>query len=110
MEISLDLNLENNCVRYKFDDSPVLSVSIFETENCVIILVATVCSIHRLTFPHPNKINGKNDTLPLSIFNDVSANSSRNPSSFYVIGQAASSSKTSYYFYTLNLFNLIFYF
>lgn len=58
VEHSLDVNLVNCKVRYKFTDTPILDgISIHETVNSVIILVATVSSIHKLTFPHPDKIH-----------------------------------------------------
>lgn len=94
LEISLDLNLHNNNVRYKFADSPVLTVSIFENHKFVVILVATVSSIHRLSFSHPDRLQKVNsiDLQSLSIFHDASVNSTRDPSTFYVIGQTTSSS------------------
>lgn len=95
MEVSLDLNLQSNCVRYKFADSPVLTVSIFENHKFVMILVATVSSIHRITFSHPDrlqKLNSIDSQSSLSIFHDASVNTTRDPSTFYVIGQATSSS------------------
>lgn len=95
-EISLDLNLIDNNVRYKFADSPVLTVSIFENQNFIVILVATVNSIHRLSFSHPDRLQrnyGNVSMQSMSVFHDASANSTRDPSTFYVIGHAASSSK-----------------
>lgn len=92
-EISLDLNLYENNVRYKFTDSPVLDVSIFESLGVVVILVATVGSIHRLDFNHPDTIHTRNetDTTTFSIFHDASQGS--HPSSLHVIGQTTSTSK-----------------
>lgn len=53
-EHSLDINLTNNQVKYRFTDTPVLdSISIHETDDMVLILVATVSSVHKLSFPHP---------------------------------------------------------
>lgn len=55
VELSLDINLSGNKIRYKFVDTPILEgVSAHETLSNVIILVPTVCSVHRLIFPHPN--------------------------------------------------------
>lgn len=91
-EISLDLNLYENNVRYKFTDSPVLDVSVFESLGVVVILVATVGSIHRLDFNHPDTLHTRNesDTTTYSIFHDASHGS--HPSSLHVIGQSASTS------------------
>lgn len=58
VEQSLDVNLSNNRVKYRFVDTPILDgISIHETASNVIILVPTVCSVHRLVFPHPSKIH-----------------------------------------------------
>lgn len=55
VEHSLDINLTSNKVRYRFVDAPILDgISIHETYENVIILVPTVCSVHKLTFPHPD--------------------------------------------------------
>lgn len=94
-EISLDLNLNDNHIRYKFADSPVLTVAIYENKDNIIILVATVSSIHRLSYMHPDKIQKQNisEIQSNSIFHDATANAARDPSTFYVIGHTASSSK-----------------
>lgn len=55
IEQSLDMNLLNNAIRYKFVDTPILNgISIHETSDSVMMLVPTVCSVHRLVFPHPD--------------------------------------------------------
>lgn len=98
-EVSLDLNLIDNNVRYKFSDSPVLAVSIAEIGNNVIILVATVSSVHYLKFSHPNQIHKNNDeTQAYSIFHEVATNKGTRDSSslFYVVGHAAMPSKRLY--------------
>lgn len=57
VEHSLDINLANCRVRYKFTDTPILDgISIHETINSVIILIVTVSSVHKLSFPHPESI------------------------------------------------------
>lgn len=82
----------DNHVRYKFADSPVLTVSIFETQTAVIILVVTVSSLHRLTFTHPVKLHQKLETQSLSIFHESSANPVRDKSTFHVIGNLTATS------------------
>jgi nuclear pore complex protein Nup160 len=58
VEHSLDINLVNNRIRYKFTDTPILDgISIHETVSSVIILIVTVSSIHKFSFPHPSKIH-----------------------------------------------------
>lgn len=99
-EISLDLNLVDSNVRYKFTDSPVLSVAISEQDDYVIVLVVTVSSIHHLKLSHPNRIHKNNDeTQTYSVFHDATAQSARDPSSslFYVIGHAATPSELLLY-------------
>lgn len=91
-EISLDINLIDNHVRYKFADSPVLAVSIFETQISVVILVVTVSSLHRLTYTHPRTLQQKVETQSMSIFHEASANSTRDASQFHVIGNLTGTS------------------
>ena len=80
-EVSLDWNLTGNRIRYRFQDTPVLSgVSIHETFHHVVILVSTVSSVHKLVFPHPSRMHKQDfqmyhdsdDGIP-SIFNDASS-------------------------------------
>ncbi|XP_034947135.1 nuclear pore complex protein Nup160 homolog [Chelonus insularis] len=93
VEHSFDINLVNCRVRYKFTDTPILDgISIHETVNSVIILVATVSSIHKLTFPHPDKIHkqehllGAHPDLAIqSILSEASAQIARDPHSFHLI-------------------------
>lgn len=72
VEHSLDVNLTGNRVRYKFSDTPILDgVSIHETYENVVVLVPTVCSVHRLKFPHPDRFHrqvGNNKMLRIIIF------------------------------------------
>ncbi|KAH9499948.1 hypothetical protein Btru_075996 [Bulinus truncatus] len=64
VEESLDVTLSGNMVRYVFRDTPILpKVSIYEIHSNVIILVATVASVHRLVFPHPSKLVRTNTFL-----------------------------------------------
>lgn len=57
VEESLDLTLSGNLVRYRFQDTPILpKVTVHESHGSVVVLVATVASVHRLVFPHPNQL------------------------------------------------------
>ncbi|XP_039979378.1 nuclear pore complex protein Nup160-like, partial [Xiphias gladius] len=58
VEQSLDTNLLNNAVKFKFSHCTVLpgGVNIQETLNNVIILISTNQSIHRLVLPHPTRM------------------------------------------------------
>lgn len=105
-EISLDFNLYQNNLRYKFTDSPVIAVNIIEQGKYIVLLVCTVCSLHRITFPHPDSLaDGSagtivnttsvdfNDSQSFSIFKDANAAAARDPNSFYVIDTLGPSSK-----------------
>lgn len=97
IEVSLDANLTGNSVRYRFTDAPVLTVAIFETGHQVVILVATVSSIHRLNFTHPDILarqqSGQNDgSISLSVFQEATAQATRDPSTFHVIGHTSAPS------------------
>ncbi|KAJ9580150.1 hypothetical protein L9F63_004167, partial [Diploptera punctata] len=93
VEHSLDVNLVGNSVRYKFQDTPVLEgITIHETYNCVLVLIATVSSVHRLAFPHPDRINKQDhlftqypDLSIASIFSEATLNAAKDPTTFYVI-------------------------
>ncbi|XP_076265249.1 nuclear pore complex protein Nup160 [Rhynchophorus ferrugineus] len=91
-EQSLDINLTGNKVRYRFMDSPIIDgISVHEKQNSVIILIPTVCSVHRLIYPHPSNFHKQDDLLGThpnlaapSIFSKASVLDARNPASFYV--------------------------
>jgi len=56
-EVSLNYNLVMNKVLYRFQDSPLLDgISVHESWGQIVVLVPTVTSVHRLSFPHPNKL------------------------------------------------------
>lgn len=68
IEQSLDVSLAGNAVRYRFVDTPILDgISIHETSINVIVLVPTVCSIHRLVFPHPDRLHRQVSLLNLFV-------------------------------------------
>ncbi|XP_053384862.1 nuclear pore complex protein Nup160-like isoform X2 [Mercenaria mercenaria] len=57
-EESLDLDLYGSKVKFHFQDTAILGgVSIHEAQGYVVVLVPTVASVHRLIFPHPNKLH-----------------------------------------------------
>ncbi|XP_071795537.1 nuclear pore complex protein Nup160-like [Asterias amurensis] len=104
-EISLDHNLFGNAVRIRLQDAPILPrrITLHETHSHVVILVATINSVHRLVLPHPNRLHrndvySHNVTLP-SIFADISVANFRDATNFHVMGQGGS---TSYEFQTVS--------
>lgn len=96
VEVSLDVNLRGNHVRLRFQHTPVLQgVSFHETHDQVIILIATVSTIHKVCLPHPRKLLGKdyllqqaNVILP-SIFFDISLASLRDQSNCFILNHAS---------------------
>ncbi|XP_034185245.1 nuclear pore complex protein Nup160 [Osmia lignaria lignaria] len=100
IEHSLDINLANCRVRYKFTDTPLLDgISIHETINSVIILIVTVSSVHKLSFPHPETIHKNEHSLSTykdlgiqSIFSEASSQNAKrikeDPHMFHVITSA----------------------
>uniref|UniRef100_A0A336M2C2 CSON008359 protein n=2 Tax=Culicoides sonorensis TaxID=179676 RepID=A0A336M2C2_CULSO len=67
-EQSLDINLRQNHLRFKFTATAILSVQIFETFDSITVLAATITSVHRFDFPHPNQLIGKGRSSQVSIF------------------------------------------
>lgn len=95
-EVSLDVTLTDNHIRYKFAESPVLSVHITERGDFVVVLVTTVNSLHRLYFQHPEKLNridGNSIYRSRSIFKDATVQDAKDPASFFALGQHSASSE-----------------
>lgn len=96
-EISLDLNLIDNAIRYKFTDAPILAVSIDEYNDNIVILVTTVSSLHLLKFTHPREFSKSLDELQsCSVFHGVCTGQTvREPTAslYFVINQISASSK-----------------
>lgn len=79
-EESLDVDLVGNRLRLRFQHTPLLEgVSIFETRSNLVVLAATIASVHRISFPHPRLLNPDRESqLPStysirSVFFDTSA-------------------------------------
>lgn len=90
-EISLDVNLKNKNLRCKFEDSPILSVYINESEDNITILVTTISNLHRLQFIHPRRSIGVNgEQSENSIFSAISQESAMDATSFYTISNLLS--------------------
>ncbi|KAK9500761.1 hypothetical protein O3M35_001960 [Rhynocoris fuscipes] len=93
VEESLDINLHGNQLRYKFTDSPVLEgISVTETFANIIILVPTVSSLHRFTFPHPDNLlkKGYKEQATYSIFHNVNETDSSDPSTYFILNSPSS--------------------
>lgn len=101
-EVSLDIDLRYRNLKIVFENSPVMSVHINETNDKIIILVSTVNNIHRLDIAHPKKMIGANgEQSDNSIFNSVSPESLKDPSTFSTInnvpGQSVPHSSSCFY-------------
>ena len=84
VETSLDWTLAGgNRVKYRFQDTPLLSggISIHETLHNVVLLVATVGSVHKMVFPHPNRLH-KQDMQAFQQSTNISGNGGVCPSIF----------------------------
>ncbi|XP_066487596.1 nuclear pore complex protein Nup160 [Tiliqua scincoides] len=104
VEESLDINLLNNAVNFKFQNCSLLpgGVHIFETLHHVVILILTNQTAHRLLLPHPARMYRSNlitDSQMQSIFTDVGKVHFRDPSNYCVIpllpGLAANSTASA---------------
>ncbi|GAB6031618.1 hypothetical protein CHUAL_009380 [Chamberlinius hualienensis] len=85
-EESLDLDLTDNHVCLRFHDTPVLDgVGIFETRNEVLILVATVSSVHRIILPHPQKVTSPERKIVPSILAELNTSQIRDSSNCHVL-------------------------
>ncbi|XP_061780964.2 nuclear pore complex protein Nup160 [Nerophis lumbriciformis] len=76
VEQSLDTNLLNSAIRLRFIHCNVVpgGVSILETPNNVVVLIATNRSVHRMVLPHPKRMYRSELVTELhmqSIFTDV---------------------------------------
>ncbi|XP_019626298.1 PREDICTED: nuclear pore complex protein Nup160-like isoform X3 [Branchiostoma belcheri] len=94
VELSGDANLEGNAVRIRFPDSAVVPcVGIHETHAHVVVLLATVGSVHRIVLPHPSRIArmdyGGDFGIP-SVFADLSLAELRNENNFHLLNQSPS--------------------
>lgn len=67
-EQSLDISLKQCHLRYKFAATAILSVQIFETFDTITVLTATITSVHRFDFPHPNQLAGRGTPMNVSVF------------------------------------------
>lgn len=89
-EISMDIELEGNELHLRLQNIPVLEgISIHETPTDVVILFATVGSVHRLIFPHPKKLHRLSSSPSSarsgqSIFSNFSERALTDPKNFYV--------------------------
>ena len=85
----MDMELEGNELHLRLQNIPILDgVSIHETPTEVVVLFATVGSVHRLSFPHPKKLHriSPNSTLSRSgqsIFANFSETAIADPDNFY---------------------------
>jgi len=79
IEISLNFDLVGNRVKYKFVDTPLLpGITVHESWGNVVILVPTVGSVHKLSFPHPAKLEGRGvGGGVLSVLADASVHTAR---------------------------------
>ncbi|XP_036283000.1 nuclear pore complex protein Nup160 isoform X1 [Pipistrellus kuhlii] len=90
VEESLDINLLNNAVRFKFQNCSLLpgGVHVSETQNHVIILILTNQTVHRLLLPHPSRMYRSElvvESQMQSIFTDVGKVDFSDPCNYQLI-------------------------
>nr|XP_060628620.1 nuclear pore complex protein Nup160 [Anolis sagrei ordinatus] len=90
MEESLDINLLNNAIQFKFQNCSLLpgGVHIFETQNHVVILILTNQTVHRLILPHPARMYRSeliSESHMQSIFTDIGKVHFRDPLNYCII-------------------------
>lgn len=101
VEQSLDVSLSGRALRIRFPDTPVLEgVSVHEAERAIVVLCATVSSVHRFSFPLPDSLCSEDSSDFLlahhpdigikSIFADTTLSSVRDPTTFHVLNSVAS--------------------
>lgn len=79
VEMSSEVVLENNQVKIHFINSSVISsIDVIEFSDSVVIMIATLASVHRLTLPHP-KMTDK------SILDELNNELLINPSNYYIL-------------------------
>ena len=81
-EVSLNHNLVGGRVRFRFLDTPLLpGISVHEAWGQVVVLVATVSSVHKLSFSHPSSLEagqvGQAEGGLMSVLGEASAASAR---------------------------------
>lgn len=94
-EICSDMDLEQSQLKLRLQNTPLLDgISVNETQDEVVILLATIGSLHRLRFPHPRRLpqpgsrsifSSSGKRVGLSIFHNFSIDSLRDPRNFHVL-------------------------
>lgn len=84
VEMSTEVLLEGNQVRIRFANSSIINnVNVIEFSDSIVIMLATVTSVHRLYLPHPKATNK-------SILCDLTSEVLFNQSNFYILGNQSS--------------------
>jgi len=81
-EVSLNYNLVGSRVKFRFVDTPLLpGITVHESWGNVVVLVPTVGSVHKLSFPHPSRLEGKGisgvEGGIMSVLGECTANTAR---------------------------------
>uniref|UniRef100_A0A6G1SJ61 Nuclear pore complex protein Nup160 n=1 Tax=Aceria tosichella TaxID=561515 RepID=A0A6G1SJ61_9ACAR len=86
VEISTEVHLEDNQVRVRFVNSPIINnVHVIEFSDSIVLIIATTSSVHRLYLPHPKTTNR-------SVLADLTSDVLFNTSNYYIIAQHGSAS------------------
>lgn len=91
VELSAEFNLTGNQVRITFNNSPIISsVNIIEFSNSIVLLIATLTSVHKIHLPHPN--TSTNKSVLASLTQDILYN----PNNYYFINNTNNSSMSTF--------------
>lgn len=84
VEISTETLLEDNQVRIRFVNSPIINnVNVIEFSDTIVIMFATLTSVHRIYLSHPKTTNK-------SVLNDLTLDVLFNPSNYYILSNQGS--------------------
>lgn len=96
VELSSEFILTNNQIRIKFTNAPIINtIRVIELNNSLLILIATLSSVHRISLPHPKiqvatQLVSSKQFVANSVFSTITNQLLSDNRTFYVLnGQSA---------------------
>lgn len=84
IEISTEVVLDGNQVRIRFANSPIINaINVIEFSESIVIMVATMNSVHRLYLPHPKTTNN-------SVLQELTTDVLFDTSNYYIMNNQSS--------------------
>ena len=85
IEISSETNLDDNQIRIRFVNSPIVnSINVIEFSENIAIVLVTMTSVHRILLPHPR-------TIGTSVFVNLTSDVLFDPANYYLLENHSSS-------------------